>query len=58
MDLNYNNYGCLSMLKMENVSLVLAFLHWPLRIVINKAKRQASTWSSNLTLVKSVFSYR
>ena len=27
VDLNYNNCGCLSMLKMENVSLTLAFIH-------------------------------
>ena len=59
MDLNFNNCGCLSKLKMENVSLaLLAFIHWPLRIAINKAERQTSTWSGNLTLVKSVFSYR
>ena len=39
MDLNLNNCGCLSMLKMENVSLALAFIHWPLRIAINKAHK-------------------
>ena len=59
VDLNFNNCGFLSMLKMEDVSLALAFIHWPLRIAINKAERQTSTWSGNLTLViKSVFSYR
>ena len=37
MDLNFNNCGFLSMRKMEEVSLALAFIHWPLRKAINKA---------------------
>ena len=39
VDLNFNNCGFLSMLKMEDVSLALAFIHWPLRIAINKAHK-------------------